>query len=325
MLPICSDKYEISGYLTSCLLGSSLAFAYAFQRKDGSTRRKLKQFMNSHLSFHENYKPPDISALVIQYLNGNLASGFLIKQVLPYLENRKKTNLVKSCIFLLENKAETESKNVSFIEALYVSILGLFCNENRDLNAKVVQNILNSLRNMTKTGISHYVAIASKIIGNGIGAWRQCLNAEQIMDICREFLRDAGSNDAVYKKILYRGVTKIASHDFMLYLRFLSHDLENMEADKKYPKTCLSSLKQLINRKYEEFPRFLPDIIEVILKTLNPHNPILRKNCLEKASTLLKKLVHKLPMVAFSQVTQRLAIGTLDKFIVIYDLKTASQ
>ena len=39
----------------------------------------------------------------------------------------------------------------------------------------------------------------------------------------------------------------------------------------------------------------------------------------------MKTLILKLPMVAFCQVRQRLAIGTLDNLVVVYDLKTASQ
>jgi WD40 repeat protein len=65
-------------------------------------------------------------------------------------------------------------------------------------------------------------------------------------------------------------------------------------------------------------------ILEVILKTLNPHSPAIRKVYLDQAGEILQILVLKLPMVAFSQTKQKIAVGTTDSTIMIYDLKTAA-
>ena len=80
----------------------------------------------------------------------------------------------------------------------------------------------------------------------------------------------------------------------------------------------------MVSNKYEQLALFLPQLLDVILKTLTPHTPVVRKSCLDPASEILQILVQILPMVAFSQAKQRIAIGTMDNTIIIYDLKTAS-
>lgn len=125
--------------------------------------------------------------------------------------------------------------------------------------------------------------------------------------------------------MIYKALFKIVACDVNFFLEFLSKEIDNFTFMKTFPETCLIILNKFISHKYEEAAIFLPGIIEVIMRTLDPHSPIIRKKCLEKAGEALKILIRRLPMVAFSQVKQRLAIGTLDKLIVIYDLKTANQ
>lgn len=80
----------------------------------------------------------------------------------------------------------------------------------------------------------------------------------------------------------------------------------------------------MLVKNYEEFPQFLYEIVEIIMKTLNPNHRSLRKNCIEKSSKFLYKLVEKLPIVSLSQASQKLAISTQDSLIIVYDLRTAS-
>mmetsp|Transcript_19687 Transcript_19687/g.19715 ORF Transcript_19687/g.19715 Transcript_19687/m.19715 type:complete len:148 (-) Transcript_19687:180-623(-) len=110
-----------------------------------------------------------------------------------------------------------------------------------------------------------------------------------------------------------------------LFLEFISDEILDIEKHKCYPLSCLIALQVLINKRYEEIPVYMTYIVELVLKTLDPHNVQIRKLCIEKAGEVLQQMVLKLPMVAFSQEKQRLAVGTLSNLIVIYDLKTATR
>jgi hypothetical protein len=69
----------------------------------------------------------------------------------------------------------------------------------------------------------------------------------------------------------------------------------------------------------------LPRLAETVVRSLDPHVPYLRDSCIQATTKVLHALVKQYPMVSFHQETQRLAVGTQDSVIVIYDLKTATR
>ncbi|CEG48132.1 FOG: WD40 repeat [Plasmopara halstedii] len=58
---------------------------------------------------------------------------------------------------------------------------------------------------------------------------------------------------------------------------------------------------------------------------LEPTKPERRRRCLPLSTRCLHTLVRRFPMVDFHQETQRLALGTMEAVIVIYDLRTATK
>lgn len=69
----------------------------------------------------------------------------------------------------------------------------------------------------------------------------------------------------------------------------------------------------------------LPRVVETVVRSLDPHIPFLRDSCLVATTKVIHVLVEKYPMIGFHQDTQRLAVGTREALIVIYDLKTATR
>jgi len=69
----------------------------------------------------------------------------------------------------------------------------------------------------------------------------------------------------------------------------------------------------------------LPRVVEIVVRCLDPHFPVLRESCLNSTTKLLHAMVKKYPMVSFHQESQRLAVGTTECTIIIYDLKAATK
>ena len=69
----------------------------------------------------------------------------------------------------------------------------------------------------------------------------------------------------------------------------------------------------------------LPVVVQAVLRPLDPSVPQLREGCLAASTTALRELVKRYPMMSFHQGTQRLAVGTVDGVVVIYDLRTATK
>ena len=67
----------------------------------------------------------------------------------------------------------------------------------------------------------------------------------------------------------------------------------------------------------------LIQITAILLKCFDPNEPALRKNSHKIVSVILNMLVKMFPMVDFHHESQRLAIGTHEGPIAIYDMRTA--
>jgi len=88
---------------------------------------------------------------------------------------------------------------------------------------------------------------------------------------------------------------------------------------------AILALGSLIKQDSLSLLPYLPRLVETIVRSLDPHVPFLRTSCLSATTQVLHSLVRHYPMVSFHQESQRLAVGTKDSVIVIYDLKTATR
>jgi WD40 repeat protein len=92
----------------------------------------------------------------------------------------------------------------------------------------------------------------------------------------------------------------------------------------QYP-AAISLLGSLVKQDPISLLPLLPRLVETVVRSLDPHLPYLRDSCLQATTKVLHTLVSQYPMISFHQDSQRLAVGTNDNVIVIYDLKTATR
>jgi hypothetical protein len=88
---------------------------------------------------------------------------------------------------------------------------------------------------------------------------------------------------------------------------------------------ALILLGRLVKKHPMEFLIELPLLIESVVRSLDPHVPLLREVSLKPATSLVHDLVMRYPMVSFDQEEQRLAVGTKEGVIFIYDLNSATR
>jgi WD40 repeat protein len=70
---------------------------------------------------------------------------------------------------------------------------------------------------------------------------------------------------------------------------------------------------------------FLPGIIDAMVRALDPNTPEARAALLPLATVNFAELVRNYPNVAFHSPSQRLAVGTMDGIVIIYDLRIAAR
>jgi uncharacterized membrane protein YgcG len=108
-------------------------------------------------------------------------------------------------------------------------------------------------------------------------------------------------------------------------LTLLQQEINHTDRSQAYRECILIFLTELINTHFLLMYRHLPAVVDTIMCCLDPTKPERRKKCLELSTKCLHQLVRRFPMVDFHRETQRLAIGTMEAVILIYDLRTATK
>jgi len=70
---------------------------------------------------------------------------------------------------------------------------------------------------------------------------------------------------------------------------------------------------------------FLPGIIDAMVRALDPNTPEARTALLPLATVNFAELVRNYPNVSFHSPSQRLAVGTMDGIVIVYDLRIAAR
>jgi hypothetical protein len=122
-----------------------------------------------------------------------------------------------------------------------------------------------------------------------------------------------------------RALLEIGASRPTLFITVLNMEIRNPDVVDEYLGVCIMTLTALIRKNPLTFVRHLSDVVEAVINTLDPSKPLLRKGCLNASTKALHELVRRFSIVAFHQKTQRFAVGTPQKFIIIYDLRTATK
>lgn len=86
----------------------------------------------------------------------------------------------------------------------------------------------------------------------------------------------------------------------------------------------LDILKVYVKRQpTDSLEPYLVRLFQILLKCFEPSDQALRKNTQTNVTQILRLFVERFPMVSFHQASQRIAIGTTQSLIAIYDLRTA--
>ena len=282
---------------------------------------------------------PSISALAMKTVTGCVEGQRIIKDMAETISASHRTQIVAACKEILKLRTPTSEavrKTVRIVgsiprveiesewgrvkntlaESQTCVILAYFSS---DLDAHSQLLVVTSLFSMLRSHNSSLIAAASKAIVHTFPVWKNLVGA-RTKEMIKELIGLSVNSPCC--ELFYKTIGTMIASDIKNYISLASEEINASEIPAR--RAWLSSLKWMISNKYDQLALYLSLLLEIILKTLSPHNPAIRKSCLDQASEILQILMAKLPMVAFSQARQRIAVGNMDNSISIYDLKTAS-
>jgi WD40 repeat protein len=280
----------------------------------------------------------DIGVLSFKSLSSQTCCQSIIQDLVSTFSLKKKEKILASCkqiIHLRTPSSKVVQKSLNILGSLRNAHITSEWNRNQvslaeaqvclilpyyfaETPREVVLMVATSLFAMLRSGSSR-VRSVGKVLKHNLSTWKT-LVIPQTRQVTKEmivFLSTVTEPQAYFKVL-----ATLTLSDIKGSIQMITEEIEKSENSLR--KTWLCFLKWLVNHKYSQLAYYSQGVVEILLKVLSPHNPVARKLCLEICSEILHVLVKALPMVDFSQSKQKIAVGTSEGTIVIYDLKTAN-
>ena len=207
------------------------------------------------------------------------------------------------------------------------------------VDSDVCEVIVRTLLALLNHPAELHRASAAELLGTGYPAWRAHLSPPALIRAlfrlsvlhARDTAGDAGAGAAsgaadsappspFFSALLSVGM--LETHAFCHAMGALAVHMEAAHADRVM---AVSALISLVKARGSSLEAELPIVVEAVMKPLDPSVPSLREGLLAASTTALRELVKRYPMMTFHQETQRLAVGTSDGVVLIYDLRTATK
>lgn len=181
--------------------------------------------------------------------------------------------------------------------------------------------VAKSLCALIRSPKEEEIIIAAELLARGFFVW-----FPHIVDLSllvRDLLMTQGTvvGASPVSSACQRTLTEIGTNQPLVFINTLGK--EALKPGLHH--IALVALGNFIKRKPIAIVRFLPTVVEIVIKTLDPSESDVRKACLKNSTMVLHQLVKRYPMASFHQQTQRFALGTTDGVIVIYCLRTATK
>ncbi|RXK36360.1 hypothetical protein M231_06397 [Tremella mesenterica] len=178
-----------------------------------------------------------------------------------------------------------------------------------------------------------HLELAVELCSKGFQTWQTYVDA---MDLLRRLFHLATHKETTsFSTTSIVGNSHIAAHARLavlhvassnpgLFMSTLSMDIldaRSAEGRKSIMKLCVF----MARKQPAILENGLPRIAEAVVKSLDPNIGKMREDVWQAATVILNELVQAFSTIDFHSTTQRLAVGTHEGAVIMYDLKTASR
>ncbi|KAI0076735.1 WD40 repeat-like protein [Panus rudis PR-1116 ss-1] len=174
---------------------------------------------------------------------------------------------------------------------------------------------------------SPYRALAIDLCSRGFPVWQQYVDAVQMLRALF-VLATTTRKDVIgvhnVGLMARSAILHIASTNTPLFMTTLSIDILQPR-NVQHRRAVMQLVIFLIRKKPLVLYSNLPRLVEAVVKSLDPSSTASRDAVLDSATEILGHIVQSFPTVDFHMSSQRLAVGTSEGAVVMYDLKTATR
>ncbi|KAF9112405.1 hypothetical protein BGX27_003447 [Mortierella sp. AM989] len=275
------------------------------------------------------FQPPSLSYLAKYWQDPQVeiqeATKIIMLSTIERMSKPEITSLIKHWSVYLPAAALPDSFSSQFM-ARSAIILGILGAENVDaLPEKIRKLVALSLTILLNDDSRVSYKIASiDLLAQGFASWQPYIRADAVLNTLFGMAMDSQPGNTLVSRRARRAIAQIAIINPVLFVATLTQDI--LDAKKPTDRIGLLKLVSIFSRKnpavlYNGIAR----LAEAMVKSLDPTAPQVREALLPVATSVLMDLVLSFPQIDFHIGSQKLAVGTLEGAIIVYDLQTATR
>lgn len=220
-------------------------------------------------------------------------------------------------------KLMKESSRATFAFTFFA---GIALRKYQLLSSACLKDISSSILYYLKEGQPENQLKAIEFCAKGFQIWQSYVDPSDMLRALFGFVvakEDSKTTSAVISMARF-SVLKLATTASALFITTLSMDV--IDAETIAQRENVMKLCVFISRKKPQalFPN-LPRLAEAVVKSLDPTRVTMRESIQQTATVILNELVKIFPDIDFAGKTQKLAVGTHEGAVIMYDIKTATR
>ncbi|OJT12977.1 WD repeat-containing protein 7 [Trametes pubescens] len=195
------------------------------------------------------------------------------------------------------------------------------------LPTSTLTDIAKSIALFLHDETSPHRSLAIDLCSRGFQVWQQYVDAVEMLRALFTLATTTKKETIAVPNIGVQArsaVLQIAAGNTPLFMTTLAIDILQPRS-VQHRKSVMQLVIFLIRKKPLVLYSNLPRLVEAIVKSLDPNSSASRDAVLDSATEILSHIVQTFPTVDFHMATQRLAVGTSEGAVVMYDLKTATR
>lgn len=195
------------------------------------------------------------------------------------------------------------------------------------LSDSVLTNIANSIASYLHEEDTTCRVLAVDLCTRGFHIWQQHVDSMEVLRalfglaVCSRKENISVQNVGQQAR---QAILQIASTSTALFMATLTLDILNPKS-LEHRKIMMQIVAFLIRKKPLLLYSNLPRLMEAVVRSLDPNSTSSRDAVHDTATEVIGQVVKTFPTVDFHMASQRLAVGTCEGAVIMYDLKTATQ
>ncbi|GLB39841.1 putative WD40 repeats [Lyophyllum shimeji] len=224
----------------------------------------------------------------------------------------------------LQPTAERESIHA----ALALFLCGYLAAEKYSLlSTSALTDISKSIALYLHDEQSLHRVLAIDLCSRGFHIWQHYIDAMEILRALFALATTSRKDSINLQNIGSQArlaVLQIASSNTPLFMTTLALDILTPPT-LEHRKAVMQIVAFLIRKRPLVLQPNIPKLMEAVVKSLDPNVTTHREAVLDSATEIIGYVVKTFPTVDFHMATQRLAVGSNEGAVVMYDLKTATR